>query len=122
MLGALLLADARRLALEIAQVVEARATDLAAGQHLHAVHHRRVQRKDTLDADAVRDLADGERGARGAAGALDANALEGLDALLLALLDLHEDLDGVTDAEIGDIAFELALLDGLDDRGGVGHG
>jgi hypothetical protein len=46
-----------------------------------------VQRKDALDAHAVRNLAHRERRARPTAVLTDHDALEDLDALLVTLLD-----------------------------------
>jgi len=64
--------DARRLAGELAQVVELRTSHLAACGDVDLVDARRVQRKRALDADAVGRLADREGGAVGAAAALAA--------------------------------------------------
>src|SRR3954452_16874658 len=97
-----LLLDARRLAGEIAQVEEARATDAAARDHIDLLDARRVQREDALDADAVADLADGERRAVTGAGLANDHALERLRALLLAFLDEDRHLDGVAHLEVGE--------------------
>src|SRR3954453_20171215 len=79
-----LLADARRLAAEGAEVVELRATHAAAAHHLHRRHHRAVHREDALDADAGRDLPHREVLADAAAALGDDETLERLEALLLA--------------------------------------
>src|SRR5262249_12577612 len=78
----LLLANTRRLAGEIAEVVELGATDAPAAQDDDLGEHRAMHGEDALDADTVRDLADGERLADPGAAAGDADALERLDALL----------------------------------------
>src|SRR5947209_7415209 len=57
----------RRLALEIAQVVELCAPDSSGAHHFHLLDRRRVEREDALDALAERDLPNRERGARAAA-------------------------------------------------------
>ncbi len=66
----LLLVDAGGLALAIAEVVELGPPHRAFALHLDPVDDRRVEREDALDADAARDLADGEglAGARRRAG------------------------------------------------------
>src|SRR5690606_16846000 len=113
------------LAAQVAQVVEARLADLAAREHLHLRHVGRGLEELALDADAVRDLADREAGARGAVrlGARGDHALERLQALLLALADLHLDAHGVTGAKVGERGLtDLVALDLLDHRGRLGHG
>src|SRR4051794_36242625 len=75
---------ARRLALQVAQVVQLRAPDPRRLGHFDLLDRRRVQREDALDALAERHLAHGERGARAAAVDADDHALEDLDALLVA--------------------------------------
>jgi hypothetical protein len=72
-----------------------------------------VEREDALDADAVAHLAYAEGGADAAARLADDEALEDLDALLLTLADAVVNLDGVTDAELGELAI-LRALDGFD--------
>src|SRR6476661_7984291 len=54
------LLDARRLAGEMAQVVELRAPHAATPDDLDVGQHGAVEREDALDADAVGDLADRE--------------------------------------------------------------
>src|SRR6185437_4838911 len=98
------LGDARRLAGQAAQVIELGAPHLAAAHHLDRRDARRVEREDALDALAVRDLAQGEIRVDPGVLAPDAHALEGLDALALALDDLDADAHGVAGAELGDRA------------------
>src|ERR1700716_2745165 len=98
----LALADAGRLAAQAAQVIELGAPDLAAADHLDRVDHRRIKRKDALDAFPIGDLADREVLVQPAAGAADAHALIGLHARALALDHLDVDDDRVPRAEIGD--------------------
>lgn len=52
--------DTGFLAGEVAQVVDSRTTDHTAFVHLDMVDVRRVERENTLDAYAVRYLADGD--------------------------------------------------------------
>src|SRR5439155_14990504 len=107
--GALFL-DARRLALEVAQVVEARLADAAAAHDVDLLDGRSVRGEDAFHPDAVRHLADGESRALAAAAATDDDPLEDLDALLLALADVDVDRDGVPHSEIGDVALGLAVF------------
>jgi hypothetical protein len=71
-----------------------------------------VLEEDALDADVRADLADGEGAAGTRPVALDHDALEDLDALLVALDDLVVHPDRIADAKLGDIAAQLRLLDG----------
>src|SRR6185436_2623335 len=111
LVAALLALDAGGLAFELAQIVEARPPDLATGDDLDLLDARRVQREDALDADAVGDLADRERGARPAAMLADHDALEDLHALLVAFLDQRVNADAVSGAEIGQIGAPILALD-----------
>src|SRR5262249_38097857 len=88
-------AQARLLAPEIAQVVEAGAPHVAARLDLHLRHRRRLGQEDPLDADSVGDLAHGESRGGTAAAAADHDALEYLDPLLVALGDRDVHADGV---------------------------
>src|SRR5215469_2997588 len=99
------LADAGRFAAPAAQIVELGPADLAAAHDLDRVDHRRVERKDALDALAVRDLAHREVLVEAAAGAADADALIGLHARPLALDHLDVDDHRVAGREIGDVLF-----------------
>src|SRR6476661_9536723 len=85
----LLLLDARRLAGEVAEVVQLRATHATAADDREVADHRAVHGEDALHADAVRDLANGEGLADATAAAGDAYALERLQTLLLAFTDSH---------------------------------
>jgi hypothetical protein len=74
-----------------------------------------VQREDALHAHAAGDLADRERLAHAAVLARDADALERLDALLLALAHADVHAQGVARAELRDVVAQVLLL-GLDER------
>src|SRR6185437_14307566 len=93
-----LFADAGRLAGEIAEVIELRAAHAAAAHNYDLGKHRAVHREDALDADTVRNLADGEGLAHPGAATGDADALEGLDALLLTFTDADVHPQGVAGA------------------------
>src|SRR6185503_3718784 len=105
----LLLADARRLAGEVAKVVELRAANAAAANHRHFGQHGAVHREDALHPNAVRDLPHRERLAHAGAATRDAHALERLNALLFAFLHAHVHAKGVTRTERGNIAEPLFL-------------
>ena len=101
-LGALglALAQARRLADAVAQVVQLGPADRAGALHLDLGDLRRVQREDALDAFALDDAADGEHLAHALAAAGDHHAAEDLDALLLAFQDALVDVHLVADLEL----------------------
>src|SRR4029079_13193580 len=88
------------LALQIAQVVQLRAADAAAANHLDTIDRGGVEREDALDTDAARYLPHGEGLADAAALAADDDTLEHLDALLVPLDHLHVHAHGVPGAEI----------------------
>src|ERR1700733_7454262 len=94
--------DARRLAAASAQIIELGAPHLAAPHHLDRVDHRRIKRKDTLDAFAVGNLADGEILVEPGPGAADAYSFVGLHAGALAFDDLDVDHHGVARLKFGD--------------------
>src|SRR3954452_18385398 len=108
------LADARGLADAVAQVVELRAPDVAAGGDLDLLDLRRVHGERALHADAERLLADGERLAHAVALALDHHALEDLRTATRALDDLEVDADAVARVEAGNPP-QLGALKGVDD-------
>lgn len=104
-------ADARRLAGEIAEVVETCPADPTLGEQLDALDTGVVQSKCLFDADTVRDLAHRIGGIHGAVLALGDHAMEDLDALLAALDDPDMDLDGVAGTEIRMILAHLFQID-----------
>src|SRR6202140_1925519 len=74
-----------------------------------------MHEKRFLDADAVRDPADGERLVGAAASACDHDALEHLGAFLAALDDPRIDLHRIARADVGEALFQLVALDQIDD-------
>ncbi len=84
------------LAAQLAQVVELAAADLGPLDPLDLEDRRCVHGKDPLDAHSVRDLTHGDCRAGAIPVAGNDDALEDLNALLGALLDLHMHLDLVT--------------------------
>src|SRR5699024_8041726 len=106
-----LLPDAGLLAGEVAQVVQLRAADVAAGDDLDLVDGRGVHGEHALDADAEGHLADAEGLAHAVALATDDVALEDLDTGAVALDDLHVHLDVVAGAECGDVLAQGRLVE-----------
>src|SRR3954464_3691941 len=102
----------------VPEVVQLRPAHGAAGDRLDLGDDRRVHRERALDADAVADLAHGERLANAGALAADHHALEELDSLLVALHDTHVHLQGVAGREGRDVVADAL---GIDEIGGV-HG
>src|SRR5262249_2114350 len=103
------LPHAGALADAAAQVVELRATDVAAGRDLDLRDLRRVDRERALHADAERLLADGERLAHAMTLALDDHALEDLRTATRALDDLEVDADTIARVELRRASKLLAL-------------
>src|SRR5579864_3034841 len=89
------LGDACRAPGAAAQVIELGAPDRAAPYHLDCSDARRIEREDALDALAIGNLAQREIRVDPGVLAPDAHALEGLNALALALDDLDADAHGV---------------------------
>ena len=106
-----LLADAGLLAGEATKVVELRTANVTARNDLDLLDRRSVNREDTLDADAERDLADAEGFLDAAALASDDVALEHLDTRAVTFNNLHVHLDVVASAEIGNVALEVRRIE-----------
>src|SRR5512140_1795169 len=105
-----LLRDAGGLAATIPQVIQLRAPHLTVPLDLDPLEHGRVHRERAFHADTLRNLANGERLARAAASPGDHEALEHLNAFLLAFLDLHVNLDRVSGRERGNVESQGGLL------------
>src|SRR5258706_537668 len=105
-----LLANARLLAGEAAQVIELGAAHVAFALHLDGGERRRVGLERSLHALAARDLAHDEIGVEAAVALGDHHAFVGLLALLVALdhRDLHD--DRVARREFRDLAPEAGDL------------
>src|SRR5450755_1034561 len=93
-----------------AKIVELGPADAAARYDLDLVNRRGVHREGALHADAVADLADGERLARAAALAPDHHALEDLDAGTGSLGDLDVYAQRIARPEVRDVGADLCLL------------
>src|SRR5690606_21990761 len=91
--GSDLFFDPRRLARQLAQVIELRAAYVAAALHLDAAGRGAVGLEHALAALAMADLAHGERGVQATVALGDHDPLVGLHALAVAFLDLdlHDD-------------------------------
>ena len=99
--------DAGFLAFQVAQVVQLALTDITAALDRHGVDGGTVGLEHALDAETVRDLADGESGIQTAV--LDGNdhAFVGLHALAIAFFDFDVDHDGVAGTEVRQLAGDL---------------
>src|SRR5678815_5649539 len=95
-LGALGFLHARRLPLQVAEEVQLGASHPCRPHEVDLGDRRRVQREDALDTLAERHLANGEGGSQAATVQPDDDALEDLDALLVALAHLDVHADGVS--------------------------
>jgi len=91
--------DPSRFARLLPEIVELGSPHFPLTNYLDSRHDRRMDRKDPLDPDPERHLADGEGFAVAPALAGDHRALENLDALLLAFDHLGVDSHGVPDLE-----------------------
>ena len=109
------LGDTGRLAAAIAQIIELGAPDLAAPHDFDQVDHRRIDRKNALDALAVGDLAHREILVEALPAARDADAFIGLHAGALAFGDLHVDDHRIAGLELRHFrAGQLGRVLGLD--------
>src|SRR5688572_27070381 len=88
----------------VTQVVELGAAHVATDDALDLGDGGGMERERALDTHAVAHLADLEGLAHARAGPADDDALEDLDALLLALHDAHVHLERVAGRELGDVA------------------
>ena len=113
-----LLLDLGALADAAAQIVQLGTTDLTVADDLNVVDGGRMNGEHLLHADAVRDAADSD-GLLDAAVLLgDDGALEDLDTLTGAFLDLHVDTDGVADLDGSDFVGQGFLVQFLDEING----
>src|SRR6185369_15540447 len=114
MLPRVALADARGLPAQVAQVVELRSANAAALHDVDVIDDRRVEREDTLDADAEARLAHRDRLADPAMLARDADAFVRLETLFVAFLDAHMNAHRVAGLEVRDVRAQLILLNRVD--------
>src|SRR5207237_3724255 len=103
LLGFALFFDACGLTAEISEVVELRTTDTAMTFHLDSVDRRRIEREHSLHTHSTGNLPNREHLTRSASLARNDDALEHLNAFLVALFDLHVDLDRVSRLEVRDV-------------------
>jgi hypothetical protein len=113
--------DTSSLTRALTQVVELTSSNTTAHFHLDLLETWAVERKHTLDAYAVGELPNGERGAKPVVVAREACALKDLYTLLLTLTDANVDTQGVSSSELGYVLAQLKAFDVLDDLGAA-HG
>src|SRR5262252_1377579 len=107
--------DSRRLAGQVAQVVELGATHAATALDRDVTDRGAIGLEDALDALAVGDLAHRERGVQAAVAPGDDDALVSLYALAVAFHHLHLHDHRVAGLEFRDGAGHALLFDFLDD-------
>src|ERR1700676_4322971 len=112
--------DAGSFALEIAEVIEAGATDLAFANDFDGADRRRMEREDAVNAHAKDNPADRGGGAGGAAFLRDDHAFKSLKAFLFliafALFEADVHADGIAGAEVRKIGAQLRVVQFLDNR------
>ena len=95
--------DAGLLALQVAEVENTGAADLAVLVDLNGIDERGLIRENPFDTDAAGNLPDGKcAGVRGGTADLDDHASELLKSVLVAFLDPVGHGDGVTGLELGE--------------------
>jgi hypothetical protein len=100
---------------ESAKMIQFRAAHFSFGYKIYLRNTWRVDREDTLDAYAIRDLADGHRFVQSRAATRDHDALEMLDALFIALDDANRHVNDVPRAKLWNILANLSKIDGVYD-------
>src|ERR1051326_3440993 len=105
------LAHASRLTPELSKVIELGTAYSCRSHHVDFLDHRRVQREDSFDALAERDLANCESGTACSTPLTDHRAFENLDAFLLTLPDFYVDPDGISGPKRGEPFFAVLLVD-----------
>jgi hypothetical protein len=105
--------NARRFALELAQIIELRAANAACLQNFNRADHWRIDGEDSFDANSKADAPNRERCPGKMAAPADYNAFKRLDALFFALGFLQPNVhpNGITGAERGNILASLVLAD-----------
>src|SRR5579859_1380249 len=106
------LLEAGGLPTQSAHVVEVLAADLIVAHDLDLVNARRVEQIGALDADIVRDTADGEGAVEPRAAQMNDDALEDLDTLAIALDDLGVHAHGVAGLQRWNILAQVFFFDG----------
>ena len=101
------------LANAAAQVVQLCTANLTIADNLKLCNVGGMYREGLLNADAVRDAANGNRLVDARVLHRDDDALKYLDTLAVTLLDLGVYTNSVADLELGQIALELLLRQNL---------
>ena len=105
---------------EAAKMIQLRAAHFSFGYEIYLRDTWRVDREDTLDAHAIRNLADGHGLVQSRTATRDHDALEMLDALLIALDDAHRHINDVPRPKLWNILTNLSKIDGVYDLFHVG--
>src|SRR5258706_940528 len=103
-----------RFALQLTQIIQLSAPHFGGAEHVDLVDHLGLDRENTLHALSKADLADGEAGLRPARPRND-DALERLDAFLVAFLDLDLNLDGISRPQVRNVGAAALRQQSVDD-------
>ena len=107
--------DSRRLAAQIAQVVQTGTADPSLAHQFDLVDPGRAEGKGFFDANPVRDLAYGNTGAHGPFATADNNPLEKLGPFLAALNDPDMHPHGITGPKVRDVIPHILFFNLLND-------
>ena len=113
-----LLADLGSLTDAAAQVIELGAADITAAHGLDLLDEGRMDVEHLLDADAVGETTNGEGLLKTAVLLRDNDALEDLDTLAGAFLDLDVNADGIADVDNGHFLLQLLGFELFDEING----
>ncbi len=103
------------LTTQFADVIQLRPADSSGADDFDLVDDLGVQGENALHTMPKGNLADGEGGSDAAVFEANTNALEHLDAFLIAFLDFDVNFDGVTRIELRDVRSQLLLFNCIDD-------
>ena len=99
------LADPRRLAAQLAQIVKLRTANAATLHHINVVHDGCMERKDPFDTDAKAGFADRDRFSHTSVLARDTDAFERLKSFFgLRFFDADVDPHGITGLKVRDVS------------------
>ena len=123
-----LLFNTRRFTGELAQVVKFGTTNRTAANDFNFLDAGRMYREHALNADAVRNSADGEHFAHAATLTTNDDAFKNLNTFAVAFDDFCMDTDGIARRKIRNVVTELFLFNKFDDvhivrgkRGAASH-
>ena len=98
---------------ESTQIEQLGAADLALTDNGDLLDEGAVDGEDTLNADTVGNAANGKGLSNAAVLLSDHSALEGLNALTVAVLDTNINADGIANVELGLLSLDAAFRNNL---------